>query len=257
MGTVRIIMLLLLCIVTTQIALSEPILVPSPDKYTREAALKFEKTSATVLAPAYDPLAGWIVSKFDLAEKEGIGIDLGGGPGTLIICLCKRTQRIHWINADINPHYFPLFFKAAKEVGVEGRISAVFADAQAMPFRDNYADIIVSRGSFQFWKDKRLGFSEVYRVLKPGGVAFIGRGFSENLAVETAREVREKHRKGGKVPKYDVPETEQELRGIMKALDIEEYTIHIPKPPDGDDVNYGIWLEFHKGAEVSPAQSQH
>ena len=60
-----------------------------------------------------------------------------------------------------------------------------------LPFEDNYAEIITSRGSFQFWKNKQLAFSEIYRVLKPGGVAFIGRGFSENLSIETARKIRQ------------------------------------------------------------------
>ena len=256
MRSVGVIAQLLWSVVVTQVVFAEPFLVPSPDKYTREGALEFQKTASTVLNPAYDPLAEGIVSRFDLAEKEGIGIDLGGGPGTLIIGLCKRTQGIHWINADINPHYFPLFCEGAKKAGIEGRISAVFADAQAMPFRDNYADTFVSRGSFQFWKNKQLAFSEVYRVLKPGGIAFVGRGFSENLQVEIAREIREKHRKRGKSPKCDVPETEQELREVMMALNIEEYEIHIPKPPGSEDVNYGIWLEFHKVGGTSPKPSQ-
>jgi hypothetical protein len=42
-------------------------------------------------------------------------------------------------------------------------------------------------GSFSFWHDKRSAFSEIYRVLKPVAVAYIGRGFSRNLPVVTAK----------------------------------------------------------------------
>jgi ubiquinone/menaquinone biosynthesis C-methylase UbiE len=119
----------------------------------------------------------------------------------------------------------------------------VLADAHALPFRDNYADIIVSRGSFHFWKEKEQAFREIYRVLKPGAAAYIGRGFSPNLPVETARKIRSE--RGGKM-KYDVDKTADELRGIMNALGIAEYTIHRPKAPGGEDVNYGVWVEFHK-----------
>jgi SAM-dependent methyltransferase len=124
----------------------------------------------------------------------------------------------------------------------------VFADAQALPFRDNYADVVVSRGSFPFWEDKRLGFAEVYRVLKPGGVAYIGRGFSENLPVETARTIRDRQKQGGKQgpPPYNVDETERELRSIMRSLKIKHYTIHRPQPPGSEGINYGIWIEIHK-----------
>ena len=201
-----------------------------------------EAASRGTLAPVYAPLAEHLVSKFDLGDKEGIGIDLGSGPGTLILELCRRTE-MHWINADINPDFFPRFFARASELGLGGRVSAVFADAHALPFHDNYADIIVSRGSFHFWRDKTQGFREIYRVLKPGSVAYIGRGFSKNLPVETAREIRAKQ---GKRMKYDVDEMAEELRRVMAALEIETFKIHRPNPPASENVNYGIWVEFHK-----------
>jgi SAM-dependent methyltransferase len=235
---------LILCWCTAgQFCLAAPLLVPSPETYTREDALKFWRVATTALAPVYAPLAEQIVSEFQLAEKEGIGIDIGSGPGILIIELCKRTRRMHWVNADINPYFFPLFFKAAEEAEVGHKISAIFTDAQAMPFQGGYADIIVSRGSFHFWEDKQMAFSEIYRVLRPGGVAFIGRGFPDSLPVETARKVRTEQGNG---PKYDVDKTAAELRGIMEALGIKEYQIRIPKPPDREGVNYGVWLRFRK-----------
>jgi ubiquinone/menaquinone biosynthesis C-methylase UbiE len=204
------------------------------------------KAARTALAPVYAPLAEHIVSTYDLTEKDGIGIDVGGGPGTLIFELCKRTKHLYWINTDINPHFVSIFAEATTEAGVGHRAGAVFADAQALPFRDAYADVIVSRGSFHFWKDRRLAFSEIYRVLKPGGVAYIGRGFSENLPVEVARKVRKNQGRGP--PRYDVAETRAELEGIMKGLAIPTYRIETPAPAGSEGINYGIWLEIRKPA---------
>jgi SAM-dependent methyltransferase len=237
---------LLLCCFARQICLAEPLLVPSPDTYTRDYAVKFTQTANTVLAPVYTPLAEQIVSEFQLAEKSGIGIDLGSGPGNLIIELCRRTKQMHWVNADINPYFFPIFLKAAEAAGVGHRVSAIFADAQALPFRDDYADVVVSRGSFHFWEDKKMAFSEIYRVLKPGGVAFIGRGFSENLPVEVARKIREGQKKGGGKPKYDVKKTADELQEIMESLGIADFSVRIPIPPEDAKVNYGVWVKFRK-----------
>ena len=220
----------------------KPLLSPSDEKYTEQSALRMIKASREVLAPVYAPLAEQIVADFNLDKKTGIGIDLGSGPGTLIVELCKRT-RLHWVNADINPHFFPYFYKEAVKCGFGHRVSAIFADAHALPFRDNYADIIVSRGSFHSWKDKVQAFGEIYRVLKPGAVAYIGRGFSKNLPVKTAKKVRAKQ--GGKI-RYDVEKTANELYNTMIVLGIKEYRIHRPKPPGGEKVNYGIWVEFHK-----------
>ena len=236
-----------ICVPTSRFAYCEPLLYPCDEEHTAEDASTMIKTATDVLAPVYAPLAQQIVTEFQLAEKEGVGIDVGSGPGTLVIELCKRT-RLHWINADINAHFFAHFLKLSEEAGLSGRVSAVFVDAQALPFRDNYADVIVSRGSLQFWKNKQEAFSEIYRVLKPGGVAFIGRGFSDDLPVETARKIRAAQRKRGEgsVLNYSVPETEAEIRTVMKALGIEDYRIRIPKPPGSEGINYGIWVEIHK-----------
>jgi SAM-dependent methyltransferase len=214
----------------------------SDEKYTEQDALRMIRASQGTLSPVYAPLAEQIVKDFNLQEKEGIGIDIGSGPGTLILELCERTQ-MHWINADINPHFFPHFYKQAQQRGFGYRVSAIFADACALPFRDNYADIIVSRGSYPFWKDKTQAFSEIYRVLKLGAVAYIGRGFSRNLPVETAKKIRARQ---GRKMKYDVDKSAEELKHIMKVLRIKEWKIHRPNPPGSNNVNYGIWIEFHK-----------
>lgn len=200
------------------------------------------RISRGMLAPVYGPLAEQVVADFNLAEKTGIGIDLGSGPGTLIIELCKRTQ-MHWINADIDPHFFPYFYRQADQRGFGHRVSAIMADVHSLPFRDDYADFMISRGSFGFWQDKKQAFSKIYRVLKPGAVAYIGRGFSRNLPVETARRIRAQQ---GERIKYDVEKTANELREIMNSLGIKQYRIYQPKPPGSEGVNYGIWIEFHK-----------
>ncbi|MFB3826507.1 MAG: TonB-dependent receptor plug domain-containing protein [Bryobacteraceae bacterium] len=198
-----------------------------------------------MLAPVYPPLAEQIVSDFELTQKQGTGIDLGGGPGDLIIELCKRTKWMHWVNADVDSRVFPGFLQRAEEAGFKGRVSAMLADAHALPFHDAFAEFVVSRGSYPFWKNKRKAFGEIYRVLKPGGIAFIGRGFSANLPLEVARQVRDRQKRSGKEQVYDLDKAAEELTAIMRSLEIEDYRIRIPRR---GEVNYGIWVEFRKPA---------
>ena len=194
------------------------------------------------LAPVYAPLAEDIVARFELAGKTGVGIDVGSGPGTLIVELCKRTD-LHWINVDINPHFFAHFYRLAEAGGLAHRVGAVAADVHDLPFRDDYADVIVSRGSYHFWKDKPKAFSEIYRVLKPDGVAYIGRGFSENLPLDVARQIRARQ---GKRMMYDLDEKANELEDVMAKAGIRMYKIHRPMEQYHDQVNYGIWIEIRK-----------
>ena len=40
--------------------------------------------------------------------------------------------------------------------------------------------------------------------------------------------------------------TAEQFKTIMKDLNIKDFKIIIPKPAGAEDINYGIWLEFHK-----------
>ena len=157
---------------------------------TQATAERMARVAATVLQPVYAPLAEYIVERYGLAGRAGIGIDVGGGPGQLVVELGRRTPRMEWINADYNPHFRDPFRALAHSTGLARRVRFASADVHALPFPAQSADVIVSRGSFPFWRDLQRGLGEIYRVLKPGGVAYIGRGFSANLPVSTARSVR-------------------------------------------------------------------
>ncbi len=222
---------------------AEPLRAPDNERFTQEAAERMINASQGNLAPVYAPIAEQIVADYNLdAMENGIGVDLGGGPGALIFELAARTN-IHWINADINPHFFSWFFAEADRRGVGNQVSAIFADGQALPFRDNFADIVVSRGTYHFIDDQQRAFGEIYRVLKPGGVAFVGRGFARDMPVEVAQAIRERQ---GRSMVYDRQEAARELEGFMDALGITDYTIEIPVPDDDETLNYGIWIEIRK-----------
>lgn len=219
-----------------------PLSRPDDSTYTAEDAERMIKNSKEVLADVYAPLAEQIINDFDLNDKQGIGIDVGSGPGTLVIELARRTE-LHWINADINPHFFAHFYEEAARQNVADKVSAIFADVHALPFRNDFADIIISRGSFHLWQDKEKAFKEIYRVLKPRATAYVGRGFSRTLPIEAAKRIRVSQ---GNSLKYKVEQTGAELERIMNHLQIKDYMVNIPKPVGAEEVNYGIWLTFRK-----------
>ena len=105
--------------------------------------------------------------------REGICVDIGCGTGNLDIELAKRSK-FKIIGLDIDPDMRPLFEKRVREAGLQDRLSFVTGDAQEMPFEDDYADVIVSRGTLIFIPDIGKCLREVDRVLKPTGVAFLG-----------------------------------------------------------------------------------
>jgi SAM-dependent methyltransferase len=123
------------------------------------------------------------------------------------------------------------------------RVSGVLGDAQDLPFRDEYADLVVSRGSIFFWPDQLAGVKEAYRILKPGGVAYIGGGFSRILdpAIRTPlAEAKVRQTKQGAIEGWRP--IEPDLVDRAKAAGIEDISLE-PEPIAG------WWLTIRKPAE--------
>lgn len=221
---------------------STPASRPDYEAFGEGAATNME-TVARGRQVVYSEMADYLVKRFELSEKPGIGIDIGGGPGDLIVQLAKRTSRHYWINTDVNTWCARSFATSALRENIAHRTGFVFADACALPFRDNYADVVVSRGSYQFWPDIEKGVSEILRVLRSGGVAFVGRGVAPTMPEAKARDLFESGRIGG--PKYDPDKDAETFRGIMRKSGVQQFEVirHKPKDPS---LNYGVWLTFRK-----------
>jgi SAM-dependent methyltransferase len=222
--------------------ISASALRPDYETFGEAAATKMQEV-ARGRQGVYLELADYLVRRFDLSDKAGIGIDVGSGPGDLIIHLAKRTSQYYWINADINTWCARPFAVNTLKENITHRTGFAFADACALPFRDNYANIVVSRGSYQFWPNLERGLSEILRVLCSGGVAFIGRGVAPTMPEAEVRKLAEAGRIGG--PKYD-PDTDAErFRDLMQKLGIQQFEVIRHKPED-TNLNYGVWLYMRK-----------
>ena len=59
--------------------------------------------------------------------------------------------------------------KELLEYDLSDRATYKGGNALSMPFEDNFFDLAFSNGSLHEWEDPDIVFSEIYRVLKPGG----------------------------------------------------------------------------------------
>ncbi|MCD4718628.1 MAG: class I SAM-dependent methyltransferase [Desulfobacula sp.] len=160
------------------------------DLKDQEAARAMDEIVKTVFAPVYPLIAEQIKSIHGITT--GNCIDLGSGPAALSIALAHITD-LHLHALDLSKHSYAIAKNNIEEQGLGDRITPVHGDIVDMPFDDDFADLIVSRGSIFFWEDLNATFNEIFRVLKPGGKTYIGGGFGsaelkKSIFEEMARE---------------------------------------------------------------------
>jgi ubiquinone/menaquinone biosynthesis C-methylase UbiE len=111
----------------------EVLKTPDYAAFSEEAAARFDAMGRR-RPMVYACLADYLVDRFDLSQREGVGIDVGGGTGDLGVEIVKRTEKLYWINTDINSWCSRYFAQRLLEAKASHRASFVFGDAVALPF---------------------------------------------------------------------------------------------------------------------------
>ncbi|MFQ5861312.1 MAG: methyltransferase domain-containing protein [Dehalococcoidia bacterium] len=114
-------------------------------------------------------------------------VDVGCGAGfdSLIAArLVGSTGRV--VGVDMTPEMLSKARAAAAEVG---RRQVRFRDglAESLPVADDWASVVISNGVVNLCPDKLAIFSEMYRVLKPGGRIQIGDILVQKAVPESAK----------------------------------------------------------------------
>ncbi|MBN2040374.1 MAG: class I SAM-dependent methyltransferase [Spirochaetes bacterium] len=157
-------------------------------KFNKETGKNFDTIAKTIFAPVYPVIADQIVERTGI--DKGICIDLGSGPGHLGIAIAK-LYKFKVYGVDFSAEINDIAVQNIKSEGVDQQLKLIPGSADDMPFNNNFADLIISRGSLFFWQDVEKAFNEIYRVLKPGGKTYIGGGFgSDELREQVTVEMR-------------------------------------------------------------------
>ncbi len=183
----------------------------------------------------YQLLAQQILDDYGI--RKGIAVDVGCGGCQMLIHMARLTD-LDFVGLDIEPDILAVAEQNVAEAGFSSRFRFAAGDAHNMPLPDDYADLITSRGSMPFWRDRVRVFEEIYRVLKPGGVAFIGGGGSKYLTEAYFRQI--------KAP-WVMRERRQELK-IPEFGSLEQIMAQTDIPPERYKIikSGGNWVEIRK-----------
>ncbi|MBH2669251.1 bifunctional demethylmenaquinone methyltransferase/2-methoxy-6-polyprenyl-1,4-benzoquinol methylase UbiE [Serratia marcescens] len=97
-------------------------------------------------------------------------LDLAGGTGDLAAKFSRMVgEQGQVVLADINDSMLKMGREKLRDRGIIGNINYVQANAEALPFPDNYFDCITISFGLRNVTDKDKALRSMFRVLKPGG----------------------------------------------------------------------------------------
>ena len=137
-------------------------------QWNKEHAESYSRWMRLVSRVFYSRFARAILKSLPSVSKAATVVDLGCGPGLLSIELCKLLPNARIIAVDPSAEMLEVARRNAVEVGV-ANYDARLGAAEHMPLASNTVDLVVTQGSLHEWDSVEEGFSEILRVLRPGG----------------------------------------------------------------------------------------
>ena len=197
-------------------------------------AKRFDKKVRENFMPAIISTIKQIIE--DYGVLEGVCVDVGCGTAVFTIELCRYSKLKIYALEKEKAIYKVACMNIEKE-RLTGKIIPVLGDAHDLPFENEFADFIISRGSYHCWEDKAGVFKEVYRVLKKEGIGFVGGGFGRYVTEEELNRMKSlrDHSLKEDAKAYSSPD---KLREVIYKANISNFRIIYDKA--------GLWAEIKK-----------
>ncbi|WP_316153726.1 class I SAM-dependent methyltransferase [Cupriavidus sp. BIC8F] len=142
-----------------------------------EAGADIQKLSLEELAPIDEFHIRGRAATLELAKAADLRstkrvLDIGSGIGGTSRCLAKEFGcRVTGI--DLTDEYCQVASMLTAMVGLDGLVDYRQGDATNLPFEDNEFDVVWTEHVAMNISDKHRFYSEIYRVLRPGGTLAI------------------------------------------------------------------------------------
>ncbi len=125
----------------------------------------------------------------DYRRDSGSVLELGPFSGGISLELARLYPGLSITIADELPEVVEYLEEEISASGLSEGIAVEKTDLNRLAFDDSQFDLIISRGVFFFLNKKENLLREIFRVLKEGGMAFIGGGYGKGVPQEIINEI--------------------------------------------------------------------
>lgn len=135
----------------------------------------YNAVAPKILRPLYRRVVDDVAALPDLVTMPEIKavLEIGSGPGELALEIARRLSGGEVVGIDLAEAMIDRAVERARAERLDERVRFVLADGAALPLADGSFDVTVSTLSLHHWADPATVFTEIARVLRPGGVALI------------------------------------------------------------------------------------
>ena len=118
-------------------------------------------------------LNSFVKEILDLQREDRV-MEIGFGPGKLINEMAEITTEGVVEGIDFSQVMLKKACKLNKQYILKGRVKLQKGECSALPFDNESFDKLCSTNTLYFWQKPEKYFSEMFRVIKPGGKIVIG-----------------------------------------------------------------------------------
>lgn len=140
----------------------------APKTFQGRSSRIYDLLSRRVLRPMYRRLAADVA---EVAPQGGAVLDVGTGPGVLLVELAARRPDLRLTGVDQSADMITAATHNLEPF--RERASAHVGDVTTLPFPDESFDLIVSSLSLHHWDHPQAAVPELARTLRPGGRVYI------------------------------------------------------------------------------------
>ena len=140
----------------------------------------------------YPYVATQIMEAFQ--RDYGSVLELGPFSGGISLELARSYPCIAITIGAESPAVIEYLRRKIALLGLSKRIAVEETDLEHLQFVDAQFDMVILRGAFFFLQDKARLLGEIARVLKAGGMAFVGGGYGKGTPKELIDEIADQSR---------------------------------------------------------------
>jgi SAM-dependent methyltransferase len=121
-------------------------------------------------------------------RRNGNILEIGPFSG-LIFALAQKKVGQSFSIAAFPQAAIPMYRQEARKHGLEDRVRIIESDSSLIGIADDSVDLAIFRGALFFPILFRVDFEAIYRVLRTGGIAFVGGGFGKHTPAEVISKI--------------------------------------------------------------------